>query len=562
MHMLKMMFRCDGGNTPEIGTGHVARCSRLAEAMIGGGDVAVSFLMQDNPFARDLAGTVKWKVELFERPEGCRRILEDKKPDILVVDRLDSDLAFMEMARSLCGVLVSLDDLGPGAEMADILINGIVGDGKTSYAGPEYVVIPPGVGASRKEIRPECRKIFVSFGGYDHLNLTLKTARALERLDPKTGIILVVGKVYPFRSELEAFIKTAKRPFSLHQAPADFALMLTGADLAITNGGLTLFEAMAAGIPTLVLAQYEHQAVTAKRFQKRGGAEFIGMGDMASSEDILSRTSGLMSDHNLRSLMSHKAQGLVDGEGLSRVADLIRVVKPLDWDSGFFGFKIAKATSYRMSERMASFIDRWCRERSVRCLYYLCDCDHAGSVEVAERHGYHFTDIRVRFELDMEGFLPRGTWAEAIKGCVESDLERIKGIARSSYVQSRYYFDGNFDKARLEEFYSGWLENTFRSKDGKVFVAHLHGKIVGYISGEISNKGRLGRIILVGVEGAHAGSGVGGQLVDAMLDYMHGRGVYSVEVVTQGRNIAAQRLYQKSGFKIVSAHIWYHKWFH
>jgi len=564
---IRIMFRCDGGRTPEIGTGHVARCSRLAEALLAQGGVEPSFVMQDNDFSREFARGAGWKVHTFPEKDmkACAAIFAKRKPDIIVVDRLDSDPAFMEMANPLCKALVSFDDLGPGASLADMVINGIVGDGKTvhghtGYAGPRYVITPPELATSLKEIRDGCKHVFVSFGGYDHLNLTLKSARALESLDPSREVRLVVGGAYPFWSELEAFLKTSKRRFSLHKTPANYAELLTSSDLAIISGGLTLFEAMTAGVPALVLAQYEHQVITGKTYMKAGAADFLGMGDAVAEAEIMRRATGLISDRVARQRMSRSGQRLVDGEGLSRTTDLIRVVKPLKWDSDFFKIRIAKVTAPRITQRMASFIDSWCASNSIRCLYYLCDCDHAESVRVAEAHGFHFTDIRVSFEMDMQDYAARGA-DKSVRGCTEADLPAIKDIARRSYSQSRYYYDGHFDTATLERFYSDWLETTFRSPRGKVFVAHKDGKPVGYISGEIDNRGRLGRIILVGVDEQSAGSGVGKHLVDAMLDWMHGQKAYVTEVVTQGRNIPAQRLYQKSGFKMVSAHIWYHKWF-
>jgi ribosomal protein S18 acetylase RimI-like enzyme len=33
-----------------------------------------------------------------------------------------------------------------------------------------------------------------------------------------------------------------------------------------------------------------------------------------------------------------------------------------------------------------------------------------------------------------------------------------------------------------------------------------------------------------------------------------------VSVVTQGRNVAAQRLYQRAGFVTASTQLWYHRW--
>jgi hypothetical protein len=32
-------------------------------------------------------------------------------------------------------------------------------------------------------------------------------------------------------------------------------------------------------------------------------------------------------------------------------------------------------------------------------------------------------------------------------------------------------------------------------------------------------------------------------------------------VITQGRNVRAQRLYQRSGFVTASSQLWYHRWF-
>jgi ribosomal protein S18 acetylase RimI-like enzyme len=37
-------------------------------------------------------------------------------------------------------------------------------------------------------------------------------------------------------------------------------------------------------------------------------------------------------------------------------------------------------------------------------------------------------------------------------------------------------------------------------------------------------------------------------------------GVQRVSVVTQGRNVAAQKLYQSCGFTTCSVQLWYHWW--
>jgi hypothetical protein len=51
------------------------------------------------------------------------------------------------------------------------------------------------------------------------------------------------------------------------------------------------------------------------------------------------------------------------------------------------------------------------------------------------------------------------------------------------------------------------------------------------------------------------------RLVNSALKWFSKNGVKIVSVVTQGRNIAPQKLYQKCGFISYSTMIWYHRWF-
>ena len=57
------------------------------------------------------------------------------------------------------------------------------------------------------------------------------------------------------------------------------------------------------------------------------------------------------------------------------------------------------------------------------------------------------------------------------------------------------------------------------------------------------------------------GRGGGSALVQGALAWFADRGVTQVLVVTQGRNVGAQRLYQKAGFLTRKVELWYHRWF-
>ena len=67
---------------------------------------------------------------------------------------------------------------------------------------------------------------------------------------------------------------------------------------------------------------------------------------------------------------------------------------------------------------------------------------------------------------------------------------------------------------------------------------------------------------LFGMNSKYRGEGLAKYLLGKSLQNLSGQGFDYVEVVTQGRNYAAQRLYQKCGFVTKSTELWYHKWFH
>ena len=54
--------------------------------------------------------------------------------------------------------------------------------------------------------------------------------------------------------------------------------------------------------------------------------------------------------------------------------------------------------------------------------------------------------------------------------------------------------------------------------------------------------------------------GFGSKLMQCSINFLFEKKINKIFVVTQGRNLIAQRLYQKNGFVIKNTEIWYHKW--
>jgi ribosomal protein S18 acetylase RimI-like enzyme len=70
-----------------------------------------------------------------------------------------------------------------------------------------------------------------------------------------------------------------------------------------------------------------------------------------------------------------------------------------------------------------------------------------------------------------------------------------------------------------------------------------------------------GRIGLAAVDRGQHGQGIGRAMIDHALPWFSERHVQEIDVITQGRNVAAHRFYQSAGFLTKTVECWYHKWF-
>jgi ribosomal protein S18 acetylase RimI-like enzyme len=228
----------------------------------------------------------------------------------------------------------------------------------------------------------------------------------------------------------------------------------------------------------------------------------------------------------------------------------------LAWDSDFFGMSIARIGANRLSDADAREAISWSAANGIACLYFLADADDPATSRAAEMHEFRMVDIRITLDCSApltEGFSP------AVRPYRENDLAQLCEIARTGHVNTRFYCDPGFDRNRCADLYAAWIERSCRGWAQAVFVAEDDGTPAGYITCHLA--GACASIGLLAVDESSRGKGLGTQLVHACLSYLRANAVQAVTVVTQGRNIDSQRLYQAAGFRTRSVGIWYHRWF-
>lgn len=231
----------------------------------------------------------------------------------------------------------------------------------------------------------------------------------------------------------------------------------------------------------------------------------------------------------------------------------------LTWDSEFFKLRIARVIGNRLTPERSLAVFAWSRQHQIDCLYFLADCEDSGTVAEAARRGFLLTDIRVQFEMPLvPDSTPVDDAGPRVRPFQPGDLDSLRAMAANSHRDTRFYFDGNFLREQCDELYATWIQRSTEDFADAVFVAEHGGKPAGYISCHL--KGEDGSIGLIAVHSNAHGQGLGFALVRAALAYFRAHGMRRALVVTQGRNIASQRLYQRAGFRTESVGLWYHVW--
>lgn len=287
------------------GSGHVRRCLTIADEL------------QDHvvKFATDLCEP--WAVEMIEEaghasdnliPDWYRFV--ETNPDltpVFVSDILDSETKDVAGPKSAGFAVVALEDNGPGADHADVVINALYPERDTDLTGPDWFVLRPEfLSLPEKEIRPEGDRVLVTFGGTDPALLTEKLLFVSHEMPTVT-----------FR-----FIHPPARDMAIlgPDFVADPIMVeeMMWADLVVTSGGRTVFEAAATGTPALVLTQnvkesdHEHLGYSY-------GNHLVGYGRVVPPRRIGDELVAVLGDLTLREDLATRGRSLVDGKGLRRI---------------------------------------------------------------------------------------------------------------------------------------------------------------------------------------------------------------------------------------------------
>jgi len=232
----------------------------------------------------------------------------------------------------------------------------------------------------------------------------------------------------------------------------------------------------------------------------------------------------------------------------------------LEWDTTFFGRRIAQLHAERLDPAAMAAALAWCADQRIDGLYLLCDAADTASIRQAESNAFQLMDVRHTLAWRGISAASGSEPALDVRPAADQDVERLAAIARVSHHDSRFYADPQFAPDQCDALYATWIEQSCAGYADIVLVAGPLGAPTGYISCHRAAPAS-GRIGLLAVAAAARGRGLATRLIHAAQRWFAEHALETVTVVTQGRNVPAQRLYQRCGFVTHSQQLWYHAWF-
>jgi len=316
MSPLRVAFVTDAGG--EAGLGHFKRCAALAQAL-GARGVAVDALVAGPREAGLAAVAPELAVTPLEWWGAPGRVLQAAAAvDAFVVDSYHADESLFTALRT-AGLVVAIDDLADRSLPVDAVVNGAwhaerlayrVPAGTLTLLGPRYALLDRAFAEAPARATPaHIERVLVTLGGSTPAADTAAAVHAVRDALPATRLDVLGGLVA---------LDTVPEPrVTRHGAVPSLRPLLLGADLAMTAGGMTLYECLATGTPTVAVCLADNQR---PNLEHLGTAGLIVPAEIASLSATIARVA---SDRELRERLSVAGRRAIDGGGAARVADEI-----------------------------------------------------------------------------------------------------------------------------------------------------------------------------------------------------------------------------------------------
>jgi dTDP-4-amino-4,6-dideoxy-D-galactose acyltransferase len=233
--------------------------------------------------------------------------------------------------------------------------------------------------------------------------------------------------------------------------------------------------------------------------------------------------------------------------------------KLLEWDSQFFGYKVAAIKADALDLPVLKNILVQLREKDFKLAYCYVAPEDKKSRESISQVSALLADEKITYTIKIsdEASFPVSEYVVPYDLNFTSD--KIVTLALDSGLYSRFKIDPDFQNNEFERLYTEWIKKSVNKLvSNEVLIYREDQDILGFIT--LAFKNNAGSIGLIAVDENQRGKSIGKKLIGSALLYFKENKVTEVDVVTQKANKIACRFYETCGFKIKSIVNIYHLW--
>ena len=229
----------------------------------------------------------------------------------------------------------------------------------------------------------------------------------------------------------------------------------------------------------------------------------------------------------------------------------------LDWDSKFFNIKICRINGTIANSIELSDILKELKESEIDLVYY------SSPIPLQD-----FQQLSLPYKIDLVDkkitYLKKITDNPGVKDSVtefvgEYPDDKLIQLAIESGIYSRFNVDKKFGRSNYEAMYKAWIVNSVNKQIAKEVLVYLDNQeIVGFVTlGEKKSRADIG---IIAVDANARGRGIGKSLMFSAENWFLKNDYQLMQVVTQGDNLAACKLYESCGYGIEQSDYFYHMW--
>lgn len=340
---MRVLIRADASRL--IGSGHVARCMTLGEALRKLGHEVVfvcrllpghlrdrlqqqgfqAFGLEYDAAVDDIEAPLPWQSDI----DAVQQALAGEPHfDWLIVDHYGLACEWEQAARSFASRIMAIDDLANRFHAVDLLLDQNYSAKPEVYApwidahcetllGPRFALLREAFQMLPQKVRGEVKRVVVNFGGFDPSAQTHEAMKALLEY-PQLSVDFVAGTDNPAWQAMQT-LADGHPNWRLHSHVTEFAQMMAEADLFIGAGGGTTWERAALGLPTLCIAVAANQQRNAELLAEAGAHLYLGALTETTCQQLQQAIGVLIDNPGLHHSLAMRSRQLVDGLGVQRV---------------------------------------------------------------------------------------------------------------------------------------------------------------------------------------------------------------------------------------------------